>query len=342
MTPELTIIVPVFNTAAFLRESLDSCMKQTFQCWECILVDDGSTDGSAELCQEYTLKDARFRLIRNQHRGVAVARNTGLELVRGEFVSFLDSDDRLRPEMFQHMIEAQRISGAEIIICSFYAFERENAPTYYPDFHRATPRNRVFGNREIALPFLFDAGPWSKLFRRDFLTKNHLRFIAGIQFEDIPFWCAAVKCHPRYYYLPEQLYEYRQKRNGSTIASGTVKDLDFSFYATLRTVEALGRNDMLDAFAGHMPLRALKAAAVAPRGEWDRFCCGCRALFRGFCRRHRYRKRGTNSKRQAAHAALRLWGTYPAWIIQLVAWTLFWLRNDRIVRFLKQKRSFHE
>ena len=95
MTPFFSIIIPVYNVAPYLRECLDSVLAQTFTDWEAICVDDGSTDGSGAILDEYAARDSRFRVIHQTNAGVSVARNVALEVVKGEWFSFLDGDDLL-------------------------------------------------------------------------------------------------------------------------------------------------------------------------------------------------------------------------------------------------------
>ncbi len=98
--PYFSIIVPVYNVAPYLREALDSVLAQTFTDWECLCVDDGSTDGSSAILDEYAAKDARFRVWHKENGGVSSARNLGLDNARGEYIGFLDPDDILMPERF--------------------------------------------------------------------------------------------------------------------------------------------------------------------------------------------------------------------------------------------------
>lgn len=92
-SPTVSIIVPVYNVEKYLRICLDSILAQTFTDWECILVDDGSTDKSGEICDEFVQRDPRFRSFHKRNGGVSSARNMGLAEVRGEWVTFMDSDD---------------------------------------------------------------------------------------------------------------------------------------------------------------------------------------------------------------------------------------------------------
>jgi glycosyltransferase involved in cell wall biosynthesis len=95
--PAVSVITPVFNVAPFIRDTLDSVFAQTFHDWELVIVDDGSTDGSADIAAEYAARDSRVRLIRQENRGLAGARNTALRAARGQFLTLLDSDDSWEP-----------------------------------------------------------------------------------------------------------------------------------------------------------------------------------------------------------------------------------------------------
>lgn len=98
MTPFFSIIIPVYNVAPYLRECLDSVLAQTFTDWEAICVDDGSTDGSGNIIDEYAVKDVRFKVIHQKNSGVSAARNAALKVAAGEWVTFLDADDRIESE----------------------------------------------------------------------------------------------------------------------------------------------------------------------------------------------------------------------------------------------------
>ena len=91
--PQISVIVPVYQAEAYIRRCLDSIVNQTFQDWECILVDDGSKDNSGAICDEYAVKDSRFRVIHQTNRGVSVARQVGLDASKGEYIAFADPDD---------------------------------------------------------------------------------------------------------------------------------------------------------------------------------------------------------------------------------------------------------
>lgn len=115
----ISLIIPVFNAERFLRQCLDSVKSQTFKDFEAILVDDGSTDSSGLICDEYSVSDNRFHVIHQVNQGVSSARNKGIEAAQGEYVYFADSDDSLRPETLEHLYAAIRQGDYDIAASGF-------------------------------------------------------------------------------------------------------------------------------------------------------------------------------------------------------------------------------
>ena len=113
--PKLSVIVPVYNTEKYLRECIDSILAQTFTDFELILVDDGSTDGSGAICDEYARKDERIQVIHQENGGITVARKSGVRVARGEYVTFVDSDDWVDQDIYRTMLAQE---PADIVICN--------------------------------------------------------------------------------------------------------------------------------------------------------------------------------------------------------------------------------
>ncbi len=113
----ISIILPVYNTEPYLRRCLDSIRAQTFAEWECICIDDGSTDGSSAILTEYAAKDSRFTVIHQKNRGPAAARNTGFARVRGEYFICMDSDDWAEPDYLERLYAAAKQADADIAVC---------------------------------------------------------------------------------------------------------------------------------------------------------------------------------------------------------------------------------
>lgn len=115
MSPKFSIIIPVYNVAPYLRECLDSVLAQTYTDWEAICVDDGSTDGSGAILDEYAEKDKRVKVIHQKNQGVAKAREVGLAAAKGEYIGWVDSDDTIEPEHFEKLYQAAEIGGYDLV-----------------------------------------------------------------------------------------------------------------------------------------------------------------------------------------------------------------------------------
>lgn len=119
-SPQISVIVPVYNTEKYLRRCIDSILAQTFTDFELLLIDDGSTDGSGAICDEYALKDSRVRVFHESNSGVSSARNLGLNNVRGEWISFVDSDDWIDTDYYRCLMRKAENANADVVMCDFY------------------------------------------------------------------------------------------------------------------------------------------------------------------------------------------------------------------------------
>ena len=115
----ISVIVPVYNVEKYLRQCLDSVLAQTYRELEIILVDDGSTDGSGAICDEYATRDSRIKVVHQQNGGLSSARNAGLDLATGEYVAFVDSDDYIHETMLELLYQALVENNADTVICNF-------------------------------------------------------------------------------------------------------------------------------------------------------------------------------------------------------------------------------
>ncbi len=114
---QISVIVPVYNTKEYLKECIESILAQKYSALEVILIDDGSTDGSGEICDLYAEKDERVKVLRQENAGQGAARNRALDESKGEYIAFVDSDDRIEPDMFSNMVAAMQEEGCDIAIC---------------------------------------------------------------------------------------------------------------------------------------------------------------------------------------------------------------------------------
>lgn len=123
----LSIIVPTYNVKSYLEECVNSLLAQNYTDCEIIIVDDGSTDGSAQLCDKLQTVDSRIRVVHQKNGGLSAARNTGLRIAQGEYIGFIDSDDLILPSMFVDMIDALEKSHSDVAICNFEVFNKVNS-----------------------------------------------------------------------------------------------------------------------------------------------------------------------------------------------------------------------
>lgn len=190
MKPRISIIMPVYQAEKYLHYSIPSVLNQSYSNLELIIINDGSSDQSAMICDAFAAKDRRVRVLHTTNCGQASARNKGLEIAIGEFVGFVDNDDKLFPDMCERLIANISRESADISAASFIQQDREsghitldqhNADNYY-----------VWNNKQGMSNFLerkrIDIYVWTKIYRRDFLNDYSIRFKEGLKSdEDILF-----------------------------------------------------------------------------------------------------------------------------------------------------------
>ncbi len=181
----VSLCIPVYNSAAYLQQCLDSVLNQTWQELEIICVNDGSTDDSLEILNAYAAKDSRVRVFTkvNEGKGAASARNLALANATGEYIQFLDSDDFFEPEMVETLVTKALKTGAEVVICRGQTYDHERGivtgPLAHPDLCYA-PENEPFHWTDCPeyICEIADFYAWNKLFRRSLLIDNDLKFSA--------------------------------------------------------------------------------------------------------------------------------------------------------------------
>ncbi|MFI3213621.1 MAG: glycosyltransferase [Eubacteriales bacterium] len=213
----ISIIVPVYNVKTYIDKCITSLMEQTYQQLEIILIDDGSTDGSGEICDRYAKLDTRIRVEHIQNGGQSNARNVGLSLAKGEYIGFVDSDDYVDANRYEKAIKIMEEEQADIVECNF-------------DGRRLKMENDCVGNeikiidgkegiRQQLDPNHHNSYPtisvWTKVFKKNIL--EGLTFPAGKIHEEYGFVCEALYRSKCYVYMNEILY-HRTLRGDSTTA----------------------------------------------------------------------------------------------------------------------------
>lgn len=217
---KVSIGVPVYNVEEYLRQCLNSIMEQTFTDFEVIMVDDGSTDNSFSICQEYVAKDNRFKLIHQENKGLAGARNTCIKNMHGEYITWIDSDDKVKPDYLEKLLQVQEETDAQIINCVRH--DIKNGIEYYYDYtplYKDLKRIELSG-RDALRGVLFDRysiiALWGTLIDRK-LYKGWF-CSQGVKFEDADNKFKLYLRTNKVVLVPEQLYGYRQ-RNGSIMGN---------------------------------------------------------------------------------------------------------------------------
>ena len=248
---QVSIIVPVFNVKKYLPECLDSILSQTYDNYELILIDDGSTDGSGEICDEYAAKDSRIVVIHKQNGGVAEVRNLGISKANGEYICFVDSDDVVAPTYIQVLYEAAIKDGSGIVMCDYYSFNDGEA----------IPKDVVSKNKEKIVitenemeDEAFSAEntvklviPINKIYKKSLFER--VKYPSGKIHEDAYVYHRLLHETRQVVFLPNVLYFYRKRADSITNSRFTVKELEDSMGAVVDRIDfykELGKQRLVD------------------------------------------------------------------------------------------------
>ncbi len=210
------MVVPVYNVEEFLEECLDSLLAQTFTDFEAILVDDGSTDRSAEIAQRYAQRDSRFKVVTQENGGLSKARNTGADAAQGEFLVFLDSDDALPPNAYELLVGALDKTGSDFATGNVHRLTRF-ATFQSPFLAKTFPETRLKTHVTKFRPLLADRPAWNKLWRRSFWDANGFRFPEGRTYEDTPVTIPAHFLAKSVDVISEPVYLWRIREGAGSI-----------------------------------------------------------------------------------------------------------------------------
>lgn len=216
-SPSISIIIPVFNVKPWLNRAVGSLQNQTLKSYEILLVDDGSTDGSGELCDALADDDMRIRVIHQENSGAASARNAAIEIARGTYLYFMDGDDWCDPHMLEDMHQVASQNDLDLLVTGF------TIDTYYDDEGRyyrelRNAPDKIYATRDefrAAACELFDAqllyAPWNKLYRRSYLNEHGVRFPTTF-WDDLPFNLEIVRDIERVGCLDGHYYHFLRAR----------------------------------------------------------------------------------------------------------------------------------
>lgn len=217
---KVSVIIPVYNTEKYLRQCLDSVVNQTLKEIEIICVDDGSTDSSLEILREYERKDSRVRVLTEENKNAGAARNYGLSLATGKYLSFLDADDFFELDMLEKAYNHAQEHQAQIVVFASDRFNQELKkfePMGWSIHKDIIPSKQVFSGREIEKNRFqaFIGWAWDKLFEREFIEKEQLYFQEQRTTNDMYFVFSAVVKAERIHVFDDVLAHYRRETNAS-------------------------------------------------------------------------------------------------------------------------------
>ena len=244
----ISIIVPIYNVEEYLRECLDSIQKQSYLNFECIMVNDGSPDNSSKICEEFVEKDSRFRYFEKENGGVSSARNLGIEHSKGEYITFIDSDDWVDSDYLEVLYTTLLEEGADIAVSTYKKFNIKDNCFYFHIFQRGYDKKTFTGQELIdnlqALSS-FDhsySSTWGKLVKS--VRVETIRFNEETTLgEDMEFWYKLYLISDKIVYVNKDNYIYRTSSDEykhfelEKIRSDIQQRLNFIAFLTARKLE---------------------------------------------------------------------------------------------------------
>lgn len=234
--PLVSVIVPVYNVEKYLRRCLDSVINQTYKKLEIILVDDGSTDGSNEIAQEYSRKDERVRVIKQRNLGVAAARNAGIKEATGEYLTQVDADDWVDKEYVKFLVDNTQSGRYDIVTCGEYLVYDESL---FPELDR--PNCRKVKKNILAVEDMFyqrevNTSSWGKIYKRSLF--DGIEYPMGRWYEDLgTTYKLLLRCKTKISVNSKRLYYYIQRQGSISRRDFTQKTLD-----AVRVIEEVASN----------------------------------------------------------------------------------------------------
>lgn len=223
--PLVSIIVPTYNVKHYIRECIESILNQTYKNIEIIIVNDGSTDNSMYMIDDYVTSIDKIKVINQENQGLSAARNSGIEKAKGKYVAMIDSDDKIKPDFIKNLVKTAMQTNADIVRGSFRDFHG-NIPTgWIADFVTDPNTGEIVLNEFLDHSTSFVV--WSSLYSREFLNTNNLRFTPGILLEDGDFTCRAYLAAHTVITTDYTDYMYRI-RPGSILTSNNAKRMSES------------------------------------------------------------------------------------------------------------------
>lgn len=239
----LSLIIPIYNASSYISSTLKALLSSSSPSIEIILVDDGSTDASPSICDEYAAKDKRIRVLHEPHSGVAHSRQVGLETAKGEYILYVDADDQVESGMMANMYQVAVTQKADMVICDYREL------TYDGEVYRKQEPSALDGLAvlEDILSGKQYGSLWNKMMRREWLLQTKASFPQGLTMrEDLIFLSQCLPYASKIAYIPKAYYGY-ERRNASALTSLYVNETPTYYQQECLWVDLILENQFLQA-----------------------------------------------------------------------------------------------
>ena len=283
-TIKVSIIIPVYNVEKYLRQCLDSIINQTFKNFECICINDNSTDKSYSILEEYANKDNRFVIVNlSENKGQGNARNQGLKIAKGTYITFVDSDDWVTKDYLEKLYNATEKYNSDFVSAKFYLFDnttnkteinyREPKISFDTIVVTKNDRKKILKN----INYLQTSTVCANMFKREFLLSKDMSF-KMIKFEDTLFMWEAIIKATNFIFIKDMVYFYRTNRKNSTMTSFTVDD-KIKYFSQLKKIVQQNFSDYISYCCTYILLSGVVLIEQMPLQESKLMFVKIRALF---------------------------------------------------------------
>lgn len=280
----ISVVVPVYNVENYVKECLDSILGQSYGNLQIIIVNDGSTDQSGKICEDYIKNDLRVEYIYQENRGLSAARNTGISRAKGKYICFVDSDDYIDFRYIECLYRGLKSCNADLCMCEYIRdgnFEHTSLSELQYDIHNGKEMMRKYFSFDI----LFMNVAWNKLYKKEVFLEE--KFPEGMLYEDfvlnahVMYKCEKIAvCH-------QKLYHYRRTDNSITISKFTEKKLDVLKQIENRMLffEEIGEKEIYNRFLQEYEVMNLKYYYRCKKNDIPNklsICCELRKKYKSY------------------------------------------------------------
>lgn len=276
MPPKVSIIVPVYNSERYIKQCVNSILNQDYPSFELLLINDGSTDSSLQICEQFCQEDSRIKLFSQKNQGVSASRNKGIEECSGEYILFVDSDDFIEPNCLSQLLN-EPVTDLTYM-SSNVLYETQDITSYHLCNKYLTDKNEI--EKEILhlkinpQNYVYFGYTWNKLFKANIIKEHNIRFIKGLSFyEDDAFTLEYFKYVQTLKTISSCLYNYRVTPNGLTATANSCEEFEMLIDSNVKNITFISNNELynyeLNRLFGFL-LQAIRQAQKQKRKDMQR------------------------------------------------------------------------